>query len=88
MPGPVSDSYDPEWGTSANAEEIEEALQGMYAKCSEIIERGIGPGRNPKPMPILDLVRSPELSTGITAKLKEQEWRIIRFALERALESI
>lgn len=88
MPGPVSDSFDPEWGTSSNAEEISDALKAMYEKCSQIIAHGIGPGRDPKPMNILQLVRSPELSTRITTSLKEQEWRILRFALERAIESI
>lgn len=87
MPGPVSDSFDPEWGTAAKAEEIREALQARYDLLSEIIERGCRP-RDPSPMDIRTLVRSPNLSSRITANLKEQDWRILRFALERAKESI
>lgn len=88
MPGPVSDSYDPEFGTSANAAEISSELREMYELLSGIIERGIGPGRDPKPINILQLARADHLSTKITATLSEQEWRLLRFALERALESI
>lgn len=88
MPGPVSDSYDPEFGTAANVDEIRESLQAMYAKLSDIIERGIGPGRNPQPIHILQLVRARELSSRIPATLNEREWRVLRFALERSMESL
>lgn len=80
MPGPVSDSYDPEWSTTANAAEIEDALSEVYDRIS-----GILGGR--APLYVLDLVRS-DLPTPISATLSEREWRVIRFALERAQESI
>lgn len=92
MPGPVSDSYDPEWGTRANAAEIEDAIQEVYDKISEII-------RMP-PLHIFDiLVNKDILSNKSLAKtndgyldnilsISEYDWRIIRFALERAKESI
>lgn len=80
MPGPVSDSYDPEWGTGANADAIGEALDRLYVEVSAIL------GDVP-PMYVLDLVRA-DLPTPITATLTERQWRIIRFALERAEESL
>jgi len=80
MPGPVSDSYDPEWSTAANADDIREALNNMYSRVSEILG-------NQEPIYILDLVRT-ELPEKITATLSEREWRILRFALERAEGSI
>lgn len=80
-PGPVSDSCDPEFGTGANAAEIREALVDVYSTVSEIL------GGKP-PMYILDLVRAEDLTRRIKANLSEREWRLIRFALERAEESI
>ena len=80
MPGPVSDSYDPEWGSSSNVVEIIEALDEVYPKISNIL------GNQP-PMFILDLVKA-DLPEPINATLTTKEWRIIRFALERARDSI
>lgn len=80
MPGPVSDAYDPEWGTGANAQEIHYALGSLYERVSAILD-------NKEPIYILDLVND-SLPTTINATLTEWEWRIIRFALERANESI
>lgn len=86
MPGPISASYDPEWGTSEKAGEIRESLQEMYELVSEIIDRD-KPERS-KPIDIRCLVSARELSGRIPATLKERQWRLIRFALERSLESI
>lgn len=80
MPGPVSDSYDREWGTSSNAAEIDDALEEVYDRLSGILGH-----RGPKY--ILDLVRD-DLPTPISAALSEREWRLLRFAVERARESI
>ena len=80
MPGPVSDSYDPEWGTSDKGAQIGEALDDMYARLTEILG-----GRSPHY--ILDLVQE-DLPEEIPATLTEKEWRILRFAIERARESI
>lgn len=80
MPGPVSDSYDPEWGTSAHGEEIRIALSEVYDRVSAVL------GHKP-PMDIRVLVCS-ELDDPISATMSEYEWRMIRFALERAQESI
>ena len=80
MPGPVSDSFDPEFGTGENAHRIRQQLTLMYARVSGILG-------GTKPLPILELVDA-ELPRPITATLTEKEWRLLRFALERAQESI
>ena len=84
MPGPVSDSYDPEWGTGSNASDIAEAIQRVYNKLSEILN-------NEPPVYILDLVHDSVPSIHkrrIEAGLTEWEWQILRFACERAKDSI
>lgn len=81
MPGPVSDSFDPEFGTGENAAAIREALQGVYLKLTRDVLN------NQPPLYILDLVRA-DLPQRIQTSLTEKEWRLIRFALERAQESL
>lgn len=83
MPGPVSDSFDPEWGTRSAAEPITEALDIMYGRVSAILG-------NREPMDIRELAKKRlELDDKCeNAPLTEWEWRIIRFALERATDSI
>lgn len=80
MPGPVSDSLDPEWGTEANADAIRERLAGLYEDVSNIVN-------NVPPLFILDLLAA-DLPREINVTLTEKQWRIIRFALERAGQSI
>jgi hypothetical protein len=80
MPGPVSDSYDPEWGTSTNGARIETELALLYDRISGIL------GHKP-PLHILELVDA-DLPTPISATFTEKEWRLLRFALERAGESL
>lgn len=80
MPGSVSDAYDPEFGTAAKAHQIRDALTDTYATVSNVL------GNKP-PLFIADLVRA-DLPALVTATLTERQWRIIRFALERAGESI
>ncbi len=80
MPGSVSDSYDPEWGVGDTAEKIETALQDVYSKVSNIL-------KNKPPIYIGDLIDA-DLPKKITATLTEKEWRLLRFACERAKGSI
>lgn len=80
MPGPVSDSYDPEWGTAERGAAIAEELSILHGLLSAILD-------NKPPMYILDLVDS-KLPRPITATLTERDWRLLRFALERAGESL
>lgn len=81
MPGPVSDRYHPEWGTGDNANQIREAIQTVYDKVSTVLG-------GKKPLYILSLVQREDLSWTIPAEFTEQEWRILRFCCERAMESI
>jgi hypothetical protein len=78
MPGPVSDSYDPEFSTGANREEVRDALREM----SELLSRKIGAERDY----ILDVVRRARRGKKI-ASFTERELRILRFGVERGLES-
>jgi len=80
MPGPVSDSYDPEFGTGDNAASVREAVQDAYAKLTKII--GVI-----RPIYIVDLAKA-DLPRIIQAELTEREWRILRFCCERAEESL
>ena len=65
MPGPVSDSYDPEWGTRAAAEPIIDSLDEMYGKVSEILG-------NTQPINSKDLAaQKAELDTPIPATFTE-----------------
>jgi hypothetical protein len=81
-PGPVSDAYHPEFSTCDNADRIVQALQEMHASISAILD-----GR--KPLYILELLESEKLNRKIApVQLSEKEWRILRFACERAWESI
>jgi hypothetical protein len=80
MPGPVSDSYDPEWGTADNRDMIDCSLKDVYDTVSVVLG-------NRRPLQILQLVGL-ELETPITARMTEKEWRLVRFALERARDSL
>lgn len=86
MPGPVSDSSDGEFGTGARAAEVREAI----AKLRDLISGRIGSNE------LKDIV---ELAEGYNACLapevdqrpwpfSERELRIIRFCLNRELESL
>jgi hypothetical protein len=86
MPGPVSDSYDPEFGTGANAAEVLVAI----TKVRDLITQRIGSD---------ELKNIVELAEGYNATryedpnrkpcpFSERELRIIRFALNRELESL
>jgi hypothetical protein len=60
MPGPVSDSYDPEWGSHAG--EIDDVLEAAYDRVS-----GILGGR--APLDIRELVRRSDLDRPNSATL-------------------
>jgi hypothetical protein len=92
MPGPTSDAeFDPreeaEFGTSSAADVIGEALGEMYNKVSMVL------GKMP-PKRILDVILGEDCEPGsrnggyLVGCFTEKEWRIIRFALEQAGESI
>lgn len=79
MPGPVSDSFDAEFGTGANAQDVRDAIQ------SEIDQLTIVLGK--KRRNIVELVRD-NPGKPHTLIFSERSLRVIRFALHRALESI
>jgi hypothetical protein len=80
MPGPISDSYDPEFGTGLNADEVERAVRQLHRRLGEVL------GGQP-PRYIVGVVQG-DSGPAITATLTEREWRILRFACERASESL
>ena len=79
MPGPVSDSYDPEFGTGANADEVREAIERLSARVGELL--------GPQLHDIVGVVQGKAGPTH-TLRLSERELRIIRFGLNRAAETI
>lgn len=80
MPGPVSDSYDPEFGTGEQRDKIDDALETVYLRVTRILG-------NVEPIFIGDLIDLP-LPSETTATLTEKDWRLLRFAVERARESL
>jgi len=79
MPGPVSDSYDPEFGTGSNAEDVRDAIQGVVAR--------IGGRLGPELKEIVGVVQG-KSGKRHHITLSERELRVIRFGLNRALETI
>lgn len=81
MPGPVSDSYDPEFGTGANAQDVSNAISLVIAK----IESSLGPELHN----IVQVVQNKEEYAYLhQCRFTEWQLRAIRFGLNRALESI
>ena len=79
MPGPVSDSYDPVWGTGSNAAEVREGIREVEAKISKMLKS--------PPKYILDVIRGkngPPMAVDVV--FSERELRIIRYAMRVALE--
>jgi hypothetical protein len=82
MSDTFSDNYDLEWGTASARQDIDDRLGVIYEIVNDVVL-----GRKP-PIYIQDLVYMDNLSEEITATLTEQEWRLLRFALKRAQESL
>jgi hypothetical protein len=83
MPGPVSDSYDPVWGTSANADIVRDGIQDAMESISCAL--GGMPGKPAPLLNILDVARS-DNGPDLDVKLSERELRLLRFACRVALE--
>ncbi|MEA2175340.1 MAG: hypothetical protein QOD00_2932 [Blastocatellia bacterium] len=79
MPGPVSDSFDPEFSTGENARAVAAAIQEVVDKATEVL----GPD-----LKYILAVAQGEDGPTLDVKLTEREWRIIRFGLMRAKETI
>jgi hypothetical protein len=80
MPGPVSDSYDPEFGTGENASRVYEAVAAMRQQITGIIGSDM-------PKDIVKVIKD-KPGPSFSATFSEREWRIMRFAINRALESM
>ena len=77
MPGPVSDSFDPEFGTVSNADDVAGAIHRVIEQFD-----ALGPLKS-----IVEVVHGPA-GNSFKVYLSERDARVIRFALHRALESI
>lgn len=82
MPGPVSDSYDPEFGTAANAYDVREAVTQLRDRVSD----AIGDEQLKNILTVVHGAAGPHKS--LVVATNERELRILRFALNRALDSI
>jgi len=81
MPGPVSDSYDPEFGTTQNAQDVKDALIGVRDSIRNLIGE--------KLKYIVEVAQTKDDPDEIAiAHFTERELRLIRFAINRSLESI
>lgn len=79
MPGPVSDSYDPEFGTGDNARDVRDAVTEVRDKVSKTLPEEL--------KPILAVVHG-KAGALHAITLSEKQRRVMRFALNRALESL
>lgn len=79
MPGPVSDSYDPEFGTGANADEVRRGVESANRLFSKLLGSGL---RN-----IVEVAKG-DAGPTLILKLTERQARLARFAINRALESL
>jgi hypothetical protein len=79
MPGPVSDSYDPEFSTGSNAQDVADAIVEVRLR----IDKKLGPKLN-------NIVAVAQGKDGkkFDMKLSEKELRVIRFCLNRSAEMI
>lgn len=87
MPGPVSDSYDPEFGTGANADEVRKAVALVRARISPWIDDG-----KPEQLRyIVEVAQEANAKLGVRMRgmtFTDAELRVIRFCLDRAMESV
>ena len=80
MPGPVSDSYDPEFSTSANAQIVRDGIDEVRDQVSKYI--------GSDELKYIVTVCNDERKVARQCTFSERELRIIRFCLDRAKESI
>lgn len=77
MPGPVSDAYDPEFGTAANRADVEELARQAKLTIDELI----GQDR----LNIVTIARLEETQP-LACRFDERQLRIMRFCLCRFME--
>lgn len=78
MPGPVSDSYDPVWGTADNAGQVRDGIKELDAKLTTFLN-------GTPPRYILTVIQE---ANGIREAypFSERELRILRYACRVALD--
>ena len=79
MPGPVSDAYDPEFGTAAVADEVREAIQEVVCLIGGQVGDALAY--------IVDIARAKN-GKKLSLRLSERQWRLVRFALLREIDSL
>lgn len=79
MPGPVSDSYDPVFGTHANLDDVRDAMLSVRVQITDLLGEDL---KN-----IVEVAQS-DNGRDLRLRLCEREWRLVRFALDTALEAI
>lgn len=80
MPGPVSDGYDPEFGTGDNADAVRQALQNIVNEITKNLGMDL--------VNIVKVARQDGAGPGLSQTYTEKGQRLIRFGLLRALESL
>lgn len=83
MPGPVSDSYDPVWGTASNAGEVHDGIREMDIALTHMIK--VLAHSEEAPRYILNEIRRKDC-TKIPVELTERQMRILRYACRVALD--
>lgn len=85
MPGPVSDSYDPEFGTGERAATVRDAVIFMR----DVLTSAIG---DEELLPIVEIadamMRDRSTRPSQAVRLTKDELRVLRFSVNRALESL
>ena len=82
MPGPVSDSYDPEFSTGANADDVRHGVQCALMK----IEDALGPELKNIVAVAQEAI---DMEPSVTVMcFSEKDLRCLRFAALRGLESV
>jgi len=79
MPGPVSDSYDPEFGTGANADEVRELIRESVVILNDLL--------GPELKDIVQVAHGPA-GQRYLLRMSERYWRALRFAANRSLETL
>jgi hypothetical protein len=83
MPGPISDSYDPVWGTASNASEVRDGIHEMDVVLTHMIKTLAHSEEAPRY--ILNEIRRKD-HTKIQVELTERQMRILRYACRVALD--
>lgn len=79
MPGPVSDSYDPEFGTSSNADDVRTAIRSVTEKIGHVLGSEL---KN-----IVSVAQQGPRGKKLLS-FTENELRVIRFSLNKVLDEM